>query len=103
MAATETVSGALTMQVPNVTSVGGGSGGGRTQAAALAANGVDLYAGYKASGDIMKLTNAPSTSLKTPQPEIAAAAAELSGYGSFLRRKQAGVHADPGCNSQLYC
>jgi hypothetical protein len=54
------------MTVQNVTSVGGGAGGGRIVGMALAPNGQDLYVGYLKSGDIMKITDAMHTASGTP-------------------------------------
>ena len=59
--ATETIAVLSTLTVANVTAVGGGTGGGRPLAAVLGPNGRDLYVGYKASGDIMMVPNATST------------------------------------------
>ena len=62
----EQLSGALPIQVQNLTSVGGGAGGGRPVAIALGPNGTDLYVGYLKSGDIMKIPNATSVTTSTP-------------------------------------
>ena len=62
--ANETLSSPLTVSVPNVTSVGGGSGGGRAVAAVLDSSG-NLYVGYLKSGDIMKVAGALSPTLST--------------------------------------
>jgi hypothetical protein len=64
--ANETLSSPLALQVPNPTAVGGGSGGGRPVAVALAPNGVDLYVGYLKSGDIMKVSGATTTTSANP-------------------------------------
>jgi len=82
--ATETLSGALTIQVPNVTNVGGGSAGGRAQAVAMAANGTDLYVGYKASGDIMKVANATSTTSGSPGASKVGSSSDGRGVWSLL-------------------
>ena len=59
-AAADGLSGATALQVPNLTSVGGGSGGGRAQGIALG-TGPDgserLFVGYLKSGDIMQVLN----------------------------------------------
>jgi hypothetical protein len=62
----EQLGGALPIQVQNLTSVGGGSGGGRPVAIALGPNGTDLYVGYLKSGDIMKIPNATGITTSTP-------------------------------------
>jgi hypothetical protein len=58
--ATDSLSGATTIQVQNLTSVGGGTGGGRAQGLALvnSADGAQrLYVGYIKSGDVMQALN----------------------------------------------
>jgi hypothetical protein len=58
--ANDTLGGTVNVQVPNVTSVGGGAGGGRAQSLALVtgADGTQrLYVGYIKSGDIMQVLN----------------------------------------------
>ncbi|KQU68851.1 IPT/TIG domain-containing protein [Phycicoccus sp. Root101] len=59
-AASDGLGGATALQVPNVTAVGGGSGGGRAQGIALGTgpDGAErLYVGYLKSGDIMQVLN----------------------------------------------
>jgi hypothetical protein len=82
--ATETLSGALTMQVPNPTFVGGGSGGGRPVALALAPNGVDLYVGYLKSGDIMKITGATTTTSGSPVVSKIGTTSDSKGVNTLL-------------------
>lgn len=56
----DVLSSPVTLQVPNVTSVGGGKSGGRAQAVALdvGPDGVQrLYVGYLKSGDVMQVVN----------------------------------------------
>ena len=60
------LSSALVMRVTNVTAVGGGSGGGRPVALALAPNGSDLYVGYIKSGDVMEVIGAKTATNGTP-------------------------------------
>jgi hypothetical protein len=59
-AANDGLGGAATLSAPNLTAVGGGSGGGRAQGIALM-TGPDgaqrLYVGYLKSGDIMQVLN----------------------------------------------
>jgi sugar lactone lactonase YvrE len=65
--ATETLSGALVINVPNQTAAhGGGASGGRPSAAALAPNGVDLFVGYTKSGDVMKVAGATNNTSSSP-------------------------------------
>jgi hypothetical protein len=82
--ATETLSGALTMQVSNPTFVGGGSGGGRTVALAMAPNGIDLYVGYLKSGDIMKITGATTTTSGSPTVAKIGSTSDGRGVNSML-------------------
>jgi hypothetical protein len=66
-AATDSLGGAVALSVPNLTAIGGGTGGGRAQGLALV-TGPDgtqrLYVAYLKSGDIMQVTN-PSTATRT--------------------------------------
>lgn len=64
--ANEGLTSPVTIAVNNPTFVGGGSGGGRPVALALAPNGNDVYVGYLKSGDIMKISNAASTGAGGP-------------------------------------
>jgi hypothetical protein len=59
-AATDGLGGATTIQVPNLTAVGGGAGGGRADAIALTTgpDGAErLYVSYIKSGDVMQVLN----------------------------------------------
>ena len=78
------VSSPLAMQVPNPTFVGGGSGGGRAVALALAPNGADLYVGYLKSGDVMKITGAETTASTTPPVAKVGTTSDGKGVNSFL-------------------
>jgi hypothetical protein len=75
--------------VPNVTSVGGGAGGGRAVGLALtphnglAANGgtQDLYVGYLKSGDIMLVPGIDAVALNQPNPTVAKVGNTSDGKG----------------------
>ena len=68
--ANEGLSSPVTIAVNNPTFVGGGSGGGRPVALALAPNGIDVYVAYLKSGDIMKIANAASVNSAWPISKI---------------------------------
>ena len=72
------------MQVPNPTFVGGGSGGGRAVALALAPNGADLYVGYLKSGDVMKITGAETTASTTPPVAKVGTTSDGKGVNAFV-------------------
>jgi hypothetical protein len=74
----------LTMQVQNATSVGGGAGGGRPVALALAPNGSDLYVGYLKSGDVMKVTGAKTATNATPPVSKVGSTSDGRGVNSFV-------------------
>jgi hypothetical protein len=75
--------------IPNVTAVGGGTGGGRPTAIALAphngaaANGGawDLYTGYKASGDIMRVDGVDAIPNNNANPTVAKVGSTSDGRG----------------------
>jgi IPT/TIG domain len=81
---TEKLSGNLTFQVQNPTSVGGGAGGGRPVALALGPNGTDLYVGYLKSGDIMKVPNATSITSGSPPVTKIGTTSDGRGVNSLL-------------------
>ncbi|HEY2912455.1 MAG TPA: IPT/TIG domain-containing protein [Candidatus Angelobacter sp.] len=81
---TERLSANLTFQVQNPTSVGGGAGGGRPVALAMAANGTDLYVGYLKSGDIMKVPNATSITSGSPTVTKIGTTSDGRGVNSLL-------------------
>ncbi len=63
-AATDSLAGSVSISVPNLTAVGGGTGGGRADAVALVTDpdGVQrLYVAFIKSGDIMQVTNPGGT------------------------------------------
>jgi hypothetical protein len=72
--------------------VGGGTAGARAQAAALAPNGVDLYVGYKASGDIMKITNATGTTSGSPTVSKIGATSDGRGVWSLVLFKNTDMY-----------
>jgi len=61
-----TLTNPLVMTVPNVAAAHGGAQGGRSAAAVLAPNGIDLYVGFTKSGDIMKVADATNTTSAKP-------------------------------------
>ena len=77
------------INVPNVTSVGGGAGGGRSVAVALtdhngpAANGgaKDLYVGFIKSGDIMRIDGIDAVAMTNLNPPVAKVASTSDGKG----------------------
>jgi len=79
--ATETLAGSTSVNVTNLTAVGGGAGGGRTQAVAVAPNGVDLYVGYSKSGDIMKVVGAAALNGQPPAANITKVGSTSDGRG----------------------
>lgn len=81
------LSSTLVMNVPNVTAVGGGTGGGRTSALALAPNGQDLYVGYLKSGDIMRVTDAMHTASGTPPVARVGSTSDGRGVNAFTMFK----------------
>jgi len=82
--AKEQLNGALPIQVQNLTSVGGGAGGGRPVALALAPNGTDLYVGYLKSGDIMKIPNATTVTSSTPTVTKVGTTSDGKGVNTIL-------------------
>ncbi len=78
------VNSPLAMQVPNPTFVGGGSGGGRPVALALAPNGHDLYVGYLKSGDVTKITGADTTASATPPVAKVGTTSDGRGVNAFV-------------------
>jgi hypothetical protein len=77
------------IKVPNVTSVGGGAGGGRSVAAAvlphngLAANGgtSDLYVGYLKSGDIIRVDGIDNVAMNNTTPTTVRVGSTTDGRG----------------------
>jgi hypothetical protein len=118
--ANETLNSPLAMKVTNPTFVGGGSGGGRPSAVALAPNGADLYVGYLKSGDIMRVTGAKTTTSTTPpQAKVGTTSdgrgvnafvtfgndlyiSELGGFGLSKIADPSGV-ARPACSAASVC
>ena len=104
IAANDNVGGSTTIQVPNLTAVGGGSGGGRAMGIALA-TGPDgaqrMYVSYIKSGDIMQVLN-PSGKDKTGAtvtPTVTKVANTSDGRGTnaltvFTWKDAAGVSHD---------
>jgi hypothetical protein len=72
------------MQANNPTFVGGGSGGGRPVALALAPNGADLYVGYLKSGDILKITGAKTATTTTPPAAKVGTTSDGKGVNAFV-------------------
>src|SRR5215470_396523 len=83
----ETLSNPLAMQVQNLTSVGGGAGGGRPVGLALDANGTDLYVAYLKSGDVMKVKNAQTATNATPTVVKIGSTSDGRGVNSLLMFK----------------
>lgn len=75
--------------IPNVTAVGGGTGGGRPTGIALAPHnglaanggGWDLYTGYKASGDIMRVDGVDAIANNVTNPAVAKVGSSSDGRG----------------------
>ena len=86
-AAQNPLTSTLVMTVANVTAVGGGTGGGRPVALALAPNGQDLYVGYLKSGDVMKVTDAMHTASGTPPSARVGSTSDGRGVNSFTMFK----------------
>jgi hypothetical protein len=78
------ISSPLAMQVNNPTFVGGGSGGGRPVALALAPNGADLYVGYLKSGDVMKIIGAETAVNATPPVAKIGSTSDGKGVNAFV-------------------
>lgn len=78
------ISSPLAMQVNNPTFVGGGSGGGRPVALALAPNGADLYVGYLKSGDVMKIIGAEAAANATPPVAKIGSTSDGKGVNAFV-------------------
>jgi hypothetical protein len=86
--ANDSLNGATTLQVPNVTAVGGGSGGGRARGVALV-TGTDgtqrMYVSYLKSGDIIQVLN-PSGRDRTGTvvaPAVSKVASTSDGRGAY--------------------
>ncbi len=103
-AASDGLGGATTIQVPNVTAVGGGSGGGRAQGVTLVTgpDGAErLYVSYLKSGDVMQVLN-PSGKDKagaTVTPTVTRVGVTSDGRGTtalqvFTRTDAGGVVHD---------
>jgi hypothetical protein len=81
--ANETLNNPLIMNIPNVTSVGGGAGGGRPGSAVLDSLG-NLYVGYLKSGDIMKVAAAMTTTSSAPPAARVATTSDGRGVNALL-------------------
>lgn len=77
--ASEALSNAVVLAVPNATSVGGGAGGGRPSSLALTPDGKKLYVGYIKSGDVMVVNNPAGASAK---PVVQRAGTTSDGKGT---------------------